>query len=64
MPCVIVKTISELPEPERNVLSELVASDRSAIAIATALRESGLEGSASSIRNHRRRECVCIPKGA
>jgi hypothetical protein len=64
MPCVIVKTISELPEPERNVLSELIASDRSATTIAAALRASGLDGSASSIRNHRRLECVCIPKGA
>jgi FixJ family two-component response regulator len=64
MPCVIVNTISELAEPERTVLSELVASHRSAQKIASALRASGLNGSASSIRNHRRRECVCIPKGA
>ena len=64
MPCVIVNTITDLPEPERSVLSELVASTRSAATIATALRASGLRGSASSIRNHRRLECVCISKGA
>lgn len=64
MPCVIVNTITDLPEPERRVLSELVASDRSAQKIAVTLRALGLNGSASSIRNHRRQECVCIPKGA
>lgn len=64
MPCVIVNTISELPEPDQSVLAELVASGVSAEKIASALRTSGLNGSATSIRNHRRDECVCEPKGA
>ena len=57
--CRIGYAIRSLPNPTGEMLAQLIDSQVSADKVAQAMNGDGVPGSASLIRQHRRRECVC-----
>lgn len=63
-PCVIARTINDLPDPYRSTLTNLVDTPAtkggvSADEIGARLRAAGLPGSATAVTRHRLGTCTC-----
>jgi len=63
-PCVIARTLLELPEEHRDAVTEMVevthqGGGLTADEVAARFRNAGLPGRATAINRHRRRLCGC-----
>lgn len=63
--CVIGRHLRDVPEPYKTVLAGLLAGDgfhggHSADLVAKTMREAGLKASATTIRLHRAKTCICL----
>ena len=62
--CIIGRYLCSVPDPYKTVLANLLANDGfnggpSADQLAKIMREAGLKASATAIRLHRAKTCVC-----
>ena len=57
--CSIGKLLSELPEPYRTALDDLVKSKTAAINVALKIQAAGLKGNEKAVHRHRAGQCLC-----